>query len=296
MEEVKLIYGIPVTELVNSRLGVIDGDSLAYIVGYNHKDSDDVESVIAHIDDFMHSILQACQVRFYIGVLNPLKEESRNFRVAIAVSTPYKGARKERPEWYMKWVKIIEDRLIDTWHFKRSPVDMEADDVVTSILNLIKRTIPTCTAVCIQNDKDLKQNPGHHYNFKTNLPSVMTELESMYSLFYQVIMGDSTDSIPGLPGSGKKTAEAILSSEGVTIENMHVVVYHAFTAKLGVDRGTRLFYESYMLCKLRDDLELTDFLVIKYDLDAGATRDIMAREEESELDISDDVTGLFTID
>lgn len=290
------IYGIPVTELKNSRIGIMDGDSIAYIIGYNHKDSDDVESVEAHVDDFMHSILQACQVRFYIGVLNPYSEVSDNFRKHIAVTKEYKGSRGEKPDWYRKWARYIEDRMVTQWGFKRAPNQYEADDVVATICTKLSYIEKTCNVICIGCDKDLKQIPGNHYDYRKNVGYPMTEWESKYSLFYQVIMGDSTDSIPGLPGSGKKTAAAILDSDGVTVENMHVVVYHAFTAKAGIDRGTQLFYESYMLCKLRTDLEV-DFQVLNYDLDAGAVRDIMGRNEEVEsIDTSEGLEGLFTID
>lgn len=296
------IFGWSPKDLVNSRVAVIDGDSFAYIIGYNHKDGDDIDAVLEHVDDFIHTILQAVQCRFHVGILNPKNSkgepEVRNFRADVAIKKEYKGQRPEKPEWYLKWAPVIEDRLIKTWKFKRAPHNMEADDLVASLMTSLNK-IESCTPICCGCDKDLKQIPGHHYDYKKNVGAPIIEEEANLNLFRQVLIGDTSDNIPGLYKCGKVGAEKILTSEDVDTENYHLVTMHAFTCKLGIDEGIQSFYENYMLCKLRHDLDVSKAVLTAYDLDANSIREFKPREEEVEEvsfdpDLGDDI--LFTVD
>lgn len=258
-------------KLKNSRVAIIDADSIAFIIGWNYKDSGRTDQVIAHTDDFIHSMLQATQCRHYIGMLSP-KAEVKNFRDTIAVTQLYKGNRPEKPEWHKVWAKIIEDHLINYWGFIRGPGDMETDDIVVA-LHTYLNTIPSCTPILCGNDKDALQSPGHHYNFRTNLGAHYTPEQSSYNLFFQVLMGDKTDNIPGLAGCGKVGAHKILSAEGIDITNHHMVALYAYTTKLGVDKGIQSFYEMYMLCKMRSETPVNHYELLGYDLDRHAHRE-----------------------
>lgn len=300
------ILGMTAEQLKNTRPAVIDGDSFAYIIGYNHKDFDNVDEVIRNVDEFINTILQAVQTRLIVGVLNPRvtytdrlmgTEPEPNFRHAIAVTKPYKGNRGEKPEWYIKWQLVIEDRLITQWGFKRVPSNMEADDMVASLMVLLN-SIEGCTPVCCGCDKDLRQIPGHHYNYRKNTGDFLTPQQALWNLFVQLMMGDSTDNIPGLPGTGPKGAERILATEGIDESTYHIAVLQAFTLKFGIDEGIRLFYESYMLCALRTELDTSEYKLQPYDLDAGAVAQMSTEEmpEEAHFDPDLDDEGLFKVE
>lgn len=288
-------------ELQNSRVAVIDADSLAWIIGWSFKDNDDVDSVIEKTDDFMHSILQATQARLYIGVLSAKNTEElavANFRASIAITKPYKGNRGEKPEWYLKWSPIIENHLLENWKFIRCAYNIEADDLVASICTQLPAVEPTCTVICCQNDKDLQQVPGHHYNFVKNAPMEITPAAAALKLFTQVLTGDTTDNIPGLHKCGPKGAEAIMANPDMVPQTYHLGVMYAFTEKLGVDKGIQSFYENYMLCKLRDDLNFEILALNSYDLDAGAVRSMVAKEEVEDIVFNADpeADSLFTVE
>lgn len=286
------------SNLKNSRVAVIDADSLAFIVGWNHYQHDDVDMVLAHVDDYVHSILQAVQCRYYIGVLDSEDTEQQkkaNFRHNIAKTKPYKGTRSEKPEWYQKWVKVIEDRLITEWGFVRVAHDMEADDVVCSLMFELSQ-IEFCTPICCGEDKDLNQIPGHHYNFKKNVGWHIPYDKAVRDFYYQVLMGDTSDNIPGLAGCGKVGAAAIVDNPELDAVNMHVGALYAYTNKLGVDAGIQSFYENYMLCKLRHDLDLTEYDLNSYDLEAHAIREMLYQHPKSSEDEAVDISGLFSVE
>lgn len=262
----------------NKRVAIIDADSIAFIVGWNHKEHSSVEKVQAHVDDFVHSILQATQVRDYIGMLAP-KGEVVNFRNTIAVTSPYKGNRGEKPEWYILWAKVIEDRLIEEWSFVRGPLDMETDDIVVS-LHQVLANVPFCTPILCGNDKDALQSSGHHYNISKNVGMCLNNLEAKYNLFYQVLMGDKTDNIAGLKGCGKVGAANILTNPELNEGNYALAAIYAYIEKLGEDEGIQRFYENYMLCKMRP-VDVTSYIdnnIVQYDLDAGSIREVTNTE------------------
>lgn len=55
-------------------------------------------------------------------------------------------------------------------------------------------------------DKDLDNSKGYHYNYVTKEIKYVTEEEAQLNFARQLLSGDTTDSIPGLKGIGKRTA------------------------------------------------------------------------------------------
>ena len=120
----------------------------------------------------------------------------------------YKANRKdmEKPVHY----EAARNYLIDRWNAE--VIDgMEADDA----LGLAQQDNTIIASI----DKDLDCVPGWHYNFvKDVLYEVETD-DADYFFFRQLLTGDATDNIPGLPGVGNKTADKILA-KAYTIEEM----------------------------------------------------------------------------
>ena len=65
-------------------------------------------------------------------------------------------------------------------------------------------------SIIISIDKDLDQIPGLKYNWVKDVGYNITEEQGYYNFHIQLMSGDSTDNIPGLPGIGPgKAAKAL---------------------------------------------------------------------------------------
>ena len=114
---------------------------------------------------------------------------------------PYKGNRDGMIKPY--WKDSIRKYLENTYWTQSSSV-WEADDLLAM----------ACTqqgACIVSIDKDLLQVPGKHYNINTKEYKVVDQFQGDLSLCRQLLVGDSTDNIPGLPGVGNKTADKMLA-------------------------------------------------------------------------------------
>lgn len=260
----------------NVRTAVIDGDGFAWAIGWIFKEALTDKEVTDAVDNCIHDILRGVQAEHYIGVLSPAyiqayivnkgsdEEEPiyavPNFRKAIAKSRPYKGNRPERPEWYLKWSPIIEQHLETTWGFVRTSEGYEADDLVATFMTEL--TSAGAKPICCGNDKDLLQIPGEHFNVvKKGMQNIDWDT-AQYNLYTQVIMGDSTDGVPGLPKHGVKAAEKILTklvgSPNRFAEKTFEAHLRCYEGKdpytMDADKAIQSFYENYMLVKLRTDV------------------------------------------
>lgn len=148
------------------------------------------------VDGSIKEVLDATGADSYICALSG----RGNFRNEVATLQPYKGNRdpqQTRPYHY----KTIEDHIISN-HPCVVVDGIEADDW----LGIEQRKDPGNTCIASR-DKDLKTVHGYHYRFACGKaqPAVamhwMTEEESLNFFFYQMLIGDNTDNIPGC---GKK--------------------------------------------------------------------------------------------
>lgn len=257
----------------NVRTAVIDGDGFAWAIGWIFKEALSNKEVTDAVDNCIHDILTGVQAEHYIGVLGPkskfpfnantdtnednwsydletgMRDAVPNFRKAIAKSRPYKGNRPDRPDWYLKWSSIIEQYLEETWGFVRTPEGFEADDLVATFMTEL--TSAGAKPICCGNDKDLLQIPGEHFNVVKKGMQTVDVPKAHRTLWLQVLTGDTTDHIEGIPGCGPKGAEKII---GGAIDLLFHNVMAAFVEKFGEDTGIQKFYESYMLVKLRADV------------------------------------------
>lgn len=256
----------------NVRTAVIDGDGFAWAIGWINKDSLSEKQVTDATDNCIHDILQGVQAEHYIGVLSPAHIQAYivnkgsdedepiyavpNFRKAIAKSRPYKGNRPERPDWYLKWCPVIENHLESVWGFVRTPEGYEADDLVATFMTEL--TSAGAKPICCGNDKDLLQIPGEHFNVVKKGVQNVDLRQAHRTLWLQVLTGDTTDHIEGIPGCGPKGAEKIV---GGAIDLLFHNVIAAYIDKFGEDTGIQRFYENYMLVKLRTDVPTDSFLL-----------------------------------
>lgn len=75
-------------------------------------------------------------------------------------------------------------------------------------------------------DKDLKCIPGKHYHIKNQNSFEIEETEALRFYYAQIMSGDPTDNIPGIPGIGPVKAERALQSVTREEEMQEIVVSH----------------------------------------------------------------------
>jgi len=125
-----------------------------------------------------------------------------NFRHEVATSVPYKGNRdrSHRPTYE----KELRNFIVETWPTTIA-VNEEADDLLG-----IEQTRIGANSIIVSIDKDLDQIPGLKHNFTYNRTYEITNEQAIYNFHLQLLMGDSTDNIPGLPGIGVGKARKAL--------------------------------------------------------------------------------------
>lgn len=84
--------------------------------------------------------------------------------------------------------------------------------------------------VIVTVDKDLDCIPGKHYNIKKNLFYDVTPLYATRFFYQQLMSGDPTDNIPGIPRIGPIKAEGFLKGVDDEAEMQEIVVGQYMTA------------------------------------------------------------------
>lgn len=129
-----------------------------------------------------------------------------NFRDGVATLKPYKGNRD--PDHKPVHGPAIKEFLHKNYDVVVSE-DEEADDVVAYSHYRMWQEDELSTILC-STDKDLNMVPGLHYNFVKEERYYVTPEEGLRWFYTQLLMGDSTDNIPGIPRVGKVKAERAL--------------------------------------------------------------------------------------
>jgi hypothetical protein len=124
-----------------------------------------------------------------------------NYRDEIAKTKKYKGNRENvaKPQHYL----YVRDLVLENRNTVMT-VGVEADDAIGIMITEDPEAV-VCTI-----DKDLNMLPGRHYNWGTGAMYNVGRTDSLYFFMKQLLTGDSTDNIPGIPGMGDKKAEALL--------------------------------------------------------------------------------------
>jgi hypothetical protein len=169
-----------------------------------------VEHALANVRSMVDNALDslACSVDDMTMYLSG----ADNFRIGIATIKPYKGNRDASH-------KPVHGPAIREYMIKKYGAlvseNEEADDQVgySHYRMYIADEQSSCIATV---DKDLDMIPGMHYNFVKDESYFIDDDAAIRWFYLQLLMGDSTDNIPGLPRIGPKTASKML--EGLTEE------------------------------------------------------------------------------
>ena len=207
---------------------LIDGDSLIYY----EMGKPTLDIALQGIDERISDMLEKCKADNYAGFLT----QGKCFRYGVAKNRPYKGNRKygDKPIIF----PAIKEYLKQHYNFTIVS-ELEADDLVSVYHN-------ENTVICSPDKDVLFQNIGTHYNYgKAELITVDEDTAERF-LWKQVLMGDSTDGIEGIPKVGPKTAEAWLETIQCT-SNMPAFVLNKYAEKFGISNGIDKFAETFKL-------------------------------------------------
>ena len=182
-----------------------------------------------------------------------------NFRYNVAnivggKGVGYKAGRPPKPHW----LAHIRERLIHKWDAQEI-FGFEADDALGMFAN--------SGTVLSHIDKDINMVPGWHYNHVTGevykiedgLGTLIYEDKALKKggliFFYaQLIMGDSTDNIPGIKKAGPKKAYDLLKTS-LDEEEAYNVVRQLYVQQYG-DRALEALYEVadlIWMCRKKDE-------------------------------------------
>jgi hypothetical protein len=187
-----------------------------------------------------------------------------NFRLDVAKKKEYKGNRADlHKPWHYNNITGYLMCMYDTELVQ----GMEADDAMC--IEQTARLDKLDSIICTR-DKDLRQCPGMHYGWELgNQPSFGPEevdeigylkydekkktLKGVGSKFFfsQMITGDTTDNIPGLPKKGPAAAYKLLS-ELNTYAHMEQAVVNEYRAFYGDSWKEEFMEQAYLLWMVRE--------------------------------------------
>jgi len=138
----------------------------------------------------------------------------RNFRDQIGTIRKYKGNRDSTARPILlgdlrEWAGNEYDGFMES-------DNMESDDVISIMMT------DNEDVIAVSNDKDLKQVPGHHVNWVTEIREYIDTDSASRNLYKQILTGDPGDNIVGCWGVGPQTASELVKEwkEGGLNEQM----------------------------------------------------------------------------
>lgn len=177
-------------------IALIDGDIITYRVGFTTNDLP-VGIAVARLDATMDAIMEGSECDKYQLFLT--STDKSNFRFDLYPE--YKANRKQpKPLWYMELRSHMVAEYKAQIVFKE-----EADDRLGIVATSLKGEGTICSI-----DKDLDQIPGPHYDFVKDVAYDVDPETALRFFYYQLLMGDRVDNIPGCRGIGPKKADRIL--------------------------------------------------------------------------------------
>lgn len=211
---------LQIPEVTKGKVVLIDGDMICYFCAAPFEDKDEPSLVYTEIDRRIGSIVEETGSEYYEIYLTG----KNNFRNSVATFKQYKGNRYNedgsRKVPQPKHLAAARSYMIRN-HDAVISKDGEADDELGIAKN---KYVHAGTPVVISSgDKDLLINSGEHHNLMTGKRVTVTELGvlnkstsesgtvkfsgngTMFFLF-QLLTGDATDNIVGVPKVGEGIA------------------------------------------------------------------------------------------
>lgn len=223
--------------LANKKL-LIDGDIIRYRCGWaahpRKKNEQEMDLGWDHVREFVDVTLSSIVGASGTTSREILLSGDSNFRKTISTTKPYKGNREGQPK--PAYFKEIGEYLVNDYGAKWSRGGLEADDELAILL-----TRDPKGSCIVSIDKDLLQVSGWHHNWVNNKTQWVSRKAGDFSLYTQLLVGDTTDNIPGLNGVGPKTASQLLKG-AISSKDLCQRAWDAYRDKCG-DNAREYFLE-----------------------------------------------------
>lgn len=153
-----------------------------------------------NLNQMVNKILSLADTEFYRVYLTG----TGNFREEVATMHEYKGNRDKfhKPVYYQDLIKFLIE-----YHNAVIVEGIEADDA----LGIMQCGAREETWIATK-DKDLRMIPGNHIDMNTWETFHVTPEAGIRFFYHQLLTGDPTDNIKGVPGIGEIRASRILTS------------------------------------------------------------------------------------
>ena len=246
---------------MTKRLVVIDGKSIFYRGYYAMPNLSTKEGIpTGGVYGFVALSLEI------ISKLNPdyiavaWDKKGTSIRRRLKIYPEYKAGRKKAPDDFYEQIPILHE-LLEAFNWPLYELDdYEADDIMGTLARLAKEQgIETCL---ISSDLDMLQLVNDMttvYAIKSgskieafDIPYFEDKygLKTSQFLDLKSLMGDSSDNIPGVPGVGKKTAVALLSTYGTLDEVFNNLYQIKPSVRKKLEAGKDLAYMSKELADI----------------------------------------------
>jgi DNA polymerase-1 len=192
-------------------LAIIDGDVLLYMSIWG---SDTLEEGKTKFKSTMSDVTNSLFTKDYVMAMGGPDNYRCDLYADYKRSASRVKSKSTKPDWFddlKSWTEEYYDGCIIT-------DNCEADDMVRVwAVEAKKAGIQHCVVTI---DKDLDCIEGNHYNPRHKTLYQVSDEWAGYFYWKQLLMGDSTDNIPGIAGIGPKKAEKIL--EGSKNKEEHI--------------------------------------------------------------------------
>lgn len=179
------------------KVAVIDGDSICYL-----SSKDTIEQSLDNVNSIMKSIMEETGSNSYYLFLS----EGLYFR--HSVNPDYKNKRMASSLKYLKTLKSYLREQYGAISYNK----VEADDMIAYIMNTKAQETKVPYISCAIDKDVINQVIGNHFNYRTHRILYTKGDDARKFLYKQVLMGDSTDNITGIPGIGEVKADKILEN------------------------------------------------------------------------------------
>ena len=225
---------------------LIDGDAVAYRAAAsceptkNKQERESLDEAIYRATDSLHRILNYLapdEYRIFLG-------GTENFRKVLC--SDYKSNRTKADPVYLGDVRSL---LVGEWGAEVC-AGYEGDDGIGIAAQ--------GSFIIAAYDKDLRQIPGWHYDFTKSLLFEVDPESAVRNFYTQMLVGDSSDHVSGVPGIGTVRAGRIL--DNVLPSEMESVVHDCYRSFYGSSR--EYIQSSHLLYVLRHKEEYEEIEAI----------------------------------
>lgn len=183
---------------------LVDGDIVAYRCAASCQIKGEVvepvEVAIERARQLMERILQETGADSYRTFFTG----KNNFRKTIYPA--YKANRDDVPR--PAYLGDVREYLRALWSAEEEDT-LEADD----LMGIVQTAFAPRTTIICSLDKDMLQVPGDHYNWVKQEMTYVSEIDGWRNYYFQLIMGDRADNIPGYDGKMRQKVPKFLQSE-----------------------------------------------------------------------------------